>query len=374
MRNSFQETGFPRVEIDLDALEHNVREVVRMCQEKGVALAGIIKGTTGVPECAEAFAHGGVEYIGSSRLEQIEDAIEYGIKKPMMLIRVPMLSEVREVIRLTDLSLNSEIEVLKALDKEAENQRRTHKVILMADLGDLREGFWGVEAMLEAAVLVEEELTNLELAGVGTNLGCYGSILATKEKLQELVDIAEAVEEKIGRKLEFISGGATSSLMRVMDGDLPERINFLRVGEGILNARDLNAFFGYDLSNLRQDVYTLRGEIIELKDKPSYPQGEFSVDAFGKKPVYEDRGVRKRALIALGKVDYGSIEEIFPKDEGVVVLGASSDHTILDVESCKRTLKVGDVLDFGIDYASLVYVTNCRNVKIVFKQEEASIF
>lgn len=360
--------GFPRVEIDLEALRHNVSTVVKMCADQGVEVAGVIKGITGIPQAAAAFAESGVKYIASSRLEQIEDAINYGIHKPMMLIRIPMLSEVKDVIRLTALSLNSELEVLEALNKEAAAQNKTHKVILMADLGDLREGFWGTEDMVEAALKVENEMGNLELAGVGTNLGCYGSILATNEKLQELVDIAEAIEAKIGRELEFISGGATSSLMRVFDGDLPERVNFLRVGEAILNARDLDVYFGYDMSMFRQDVFTLRAEVIEVKDKPTYPQGEFSVDAFGKKPVYEDRGIRKRALVAMGKVDYGSdYHEIFPHNKDIRVIGASSDHTILDVEDMTEPLGVGDILDFGINYASMVYVTNCRNVKIVFK-------
>ncbi len=47
---------------------------------------------------------------------------------------------------------------------------------------------------------------------------------------------------------------------------------------------------------------------------------------------YEDRGVRKRAIIALGKVDYGAPEDLVPLSKGISVIGASSDHTILDVK------------------------------------------
>ena len=147
---------------------------------------------------------------------------------------------------------------------------------------------------------------------------------------------------------------------------MPERVNLLRVGEGILLARDLDVFFGYDMSDMHQDVYTLKAEVIEVKTKPSHPVGSITIDAFGHKPVYVDRGMRKRALLGIGKVDYGSIDEIFPKDKGVEVIGASSDHTILDIEDAERDIKVGDVLSFGINYASIVYLTNCRNVQIVF--------
>ena len=277
-----------------------------------------------------------------------------------------MISELPEVVRLTDISLNSDESVLAALNREAARQNKIHKVIIMADLGDLREGFWDKDEMVDVAEKVEKEMDNLELAGVGTNLGCYGSIEATADKLDELVDIAEMIEARIGRRLEYISGGATTSLPRIFNGDMPERINLLRVGEGILLARDLDVFYGYDLSFMHQDVYTLKAEVIEVRNKPTHPVGKISIDAFGHTPEYVDRGIRRRALLGIGKVDYGSIDEIFPKDKGIEIVGASSDHTILDVEDCERDLKPGDIVAFGINYASMVYVTNCKNVQIVY--------
>ena len=348
---------YPRVEINLQYLKENVEAIVQRCGEFGIDIAGVIKGTTGIPECAKMFEEGGVKMIASSRLEQIEDSRNYGIDLPYMLLRVPMMSELPEVVRLTDISLNSEFEVLKALNEEAGKQGKVHKVILMADLGDLREGFWDKDEMVDVAVKVENEMKNL---------GCYGSIEATADKLDELVAIAERIEAKIGRTLEYISGGATTSLPRIFNKDMPKRINLLRVGEGILLARDLDVFYGYDMSFMHQDVYTLKAEVIEVKDKPSHPVGKISIDAFGHTPEYVDRGIRKRALLGIGKVDYGSIDEIFPKDKGIEVIGASSDHTILDIEDAKRSLKPGDIVSFGINYASIVYLTNCRNVQIVF--------
>ncbi|MDY2959269.1 MAG: alanine racemase [Hornefia sp.] len=360
---------YPRLEINLKALKENVESMVNLCKTQGVEIAGVTKGTTGLARCAKMFELGGCKMIASSRLEQIEEARDYGIELPYMLLRVPMISEIPEVIRLTDISLNSELSVLQALNEEAGLQSKTHEVILMADLGDLREGFWDKEEMLEVALEVENNMENLILSGVGTNLGCYGSVLATEEKLAELVVIAERIEKATGHELKYISGGATSSLMRVLDGDLPKRVNLLRCGEGILLARDLDIFYGYDMSFMRQDVYNLKAEIIEVKDKPTHPVGELAVDAFGKRPEYLDRGIRKRALIGIGKVDYGSMEEIFPKTCGVNIIGASSDHTILDIEDCCEDLKPGDILEFAVNYASLVYLTNCKNVQIEYIED-----
>ncbi len=358
--------NYPRVNVDLEKFRSNVLEITRRCEEQGIKVAGVIKGYTGIPEVTKEFEIGGATQLASSRMEQLEAAKEAGVTVPLMAIRLPMLSEVEEVIRITDISLNSEIEVIRALNREAKKQGKIHKIVIMADLGDLREGYWNKNELITVALEVEKDLESLELAGVGTNLGCYGSILATEEKLDELVVIAEAIEERIGRELEIISGGATSSIMRILDGDMPKKINHLRIGEGIILSRDAQELYGYDMSFMNLDCFVLEAEVVEVKDKPSHPVGEIGYDAFGKAQVYEDIGVRKKAIVAVGKVDYGDVESIFPRKKGVNILGASSDHTILDIEEAEENIKVGDIIKFDLCYASIVYVTNCPNVKITF--------
>jgi predicted amino acid racemase len=360
---------YPQLEINLKKLEVNVREVLNRCNEKGIQVAGVVKGVNGMIECTRVFEQAGCSWIASSRVEQLEAAKNAGVGLPLMMIRVPMKSEAADIVKTCDISLNSEIEVLKELDKEAEKQGRIHEVILMADLGDLREGFWEKDELISAALLIENELKSLKLSGIGTNLGCYGSINATTEKMEELISRAEEIEAKIGRKLDYISGGATSSLPRIVEDNMPARINHLRVGEGILLGRDLQLLYGYDMSYLYMDVFTLKAEVIEVRDKPSYPQGEIVFDAFGNKPEYEDRGIRKKALLGLGKMDYAFPDKIFPRIKGIEVLGASSDHTILDIEDAEREIKLGDVLDFDVCYASLIYVTNSQNVKLVMVRD-----
>ncbi|MBQ3610869.1 MAG: alanine racemase [Firmicutes bacterium] len=355
----------PKLIIDLNKLRNNIDKVQNMCRDVGVEIAGVIKGFTGLPEVAAQFERCGCKFIASSRIEQLEAVKEYGIQTPLMMIRIPMLSEAADIVRVTDISLNSSVEVLRELNKQARLQDKNHKVILMADLGDLREGFWDKEEMLEAALMVENDLHNLELAGVGTNVGCYGAIAPTPDKLNELVAIAEMIEEKIGRELEFISGGATSSLTTMIDGELPPRINMLRIGEGIILAIDLQEYWGYDMSYLYKDVFTLRAEVLEVRDKPTHPVGKIMIDCFGKTPTYEDRGIRRRALVGIGRVDYGSPDDLVAKDANISVVGASSDHTILDVEDA-GDIRVGDTVDFKVCYANLVYLTSSDNINKIY--------
>ncbi len=358
--------SYPKIEINLNSLRHNINHILKMTGELGIDVAGVIKGVNGIPECSLAYQECGAKYISSSRLEHIEAAREAGVTLPALLVRIPMLSEVERVIDQIDMSLNSELIVLKELAKVASEKKKKHSVILMADLGDLREGFFDLEEIIATAEYVENECEYLYLAGIGTNLGCYGAIDATPEKMNELIAIAEKIEEKIGRRLDYISGGGTTSLPMVRNKTMPSRINHLRVGEGILVAVDLPKYWGVDMGDMKTDVCRLHAEVVELKVKPSHPIGNIVVDAFGNTPTYIDRGTRARAIVAVGKVDYGSPSEIFPTEEGIEVIGASSDHTILDVEDFNGKLKIGDIITFDIDYASIVYVTNCPGIAISF--------
>jgi predicted amino acid racemase len=363
---------YPRLEIDMKKLRKNAETVTALCAARGIGVSGVVKVANGNPVCARVMAESGCTSIASSRLEQLAHLRDSGISVPLMLIRIPMKSEASALVRTAEISLNSDLEVLRLLNEEAGRAGLMHQVILMIDLGDLREGFWSAEEYVAAAACVEWDLRHLHLLGVGTNLGCYGSICPTTEKLAELVEAAERIEAVIGRKLQIISGGASTSLLRVIAGDMPQRINHLRIGEGILINKDNEDLYGCVLEGTYRDVFVLKAEVAEVRTKPSHPIGEIMFDAFRNKPVYEDRGDRKRALLAVGKVDYGYLDQIAPREAGTEVLGASSDHTILDIEDVEREIRVGDVLEFDVNYAAVAYLTSSDSVKkMIISQEES---
>lgn len=358
---------YPQLEIDLSALRSNAQHIVRRCHDRHIRVCGVVKGADGLPEVARALRQCGADELGTSRLEQVEKCRAADIGGPWLLIRIPGLTELPDVVRLCETSLQSERVTLDALEEECVLQGKTHRVIVMADLGDLREGFWDKDEMVDVCVHVERELPHVVLAGVGVNLTCYGSTKPTPEKMQDLLAIADRIERRIGRKLEIVSGGATSSYTLVHWGTMPERINHLRIGEAILLGKDLQVDWGIrDMDYLRMDTFTLRAEVVEVRDKPTYPIGEFAIDAFGHKPVYEDRGIRRRAILALGRADVGELESLLPREEGITVIGGSSDHCILDVEDCPRRLEVGDVVEFSLCYSHMLYATARSDMHIQF--------
>lgn len=365
------QTHYPLLEINLDKFHNNIKQVLSRCSSAGISVAGVIKGYNGLPEMTRIFKNDGCSHIASSRLEQLEDAAKAGIEGPFMLIRIAMLSELPRLVQAADCSLQSEACVLDALEVECARQNKMHGVILMADLGDLREGFWDKDEMIRTALHVEKDLKHLHLLGVGTNLGCYGAIRPTPEKMNELADIAEQIEASIGRRLEIISGGATSSFTLVHDKTMPERINHLRIGECIILAYDLQEDWGYDMDYLYKDVFTLKAEVIEVKTKPSYPVGEIFIDAFGNTGSYEDRGIRKRALLGIGKLDICNPDKLLPRLKNIEILGGSSDHTILDIEENTDNIQVGDILEFDLCYTTMLYLTASKNVEKKFISSSA---
>ena len=365
-QKTYSDSKYPVLEINLKKINENIKSMVDLCRSQGISIAGVVKGANGAPEVVEQFVSAGCSYIASSRMDQIIKLKEYGLVKPFMMIRIPMFSEIKELVQFVDVSLNSELETLNLIEKECELQGKKHKVILMIDLGDLREGVVDEGEFINLAEYVENHLENVELYGVGTNLSCYGSIMPTEENLGRLCNIAEAIESKINRKMEMISGGATTSLPLVIDGKIPKRVNNLRIGEAVLLAADLDEFWGYDMKHMHKDTFVLKAQVVEIKYKPTHPIGKAFIDAFGNKPTYEDKGIRKRALLAVGKQDFGLQDNLIPQKKGVKIVGSSSDHLIIDIEECDIETKLGDVLDFRMYYSQIMYLSGYSGMKKVF--------
>lgn len=349
---------YPILKINQRKLYENAQKIVALCANANIEIAGVIKGVNGDLSVAEAFMQAGCVQAASSRTEQLKAFKAYNPNWETLLLRIPMASEVEAVVKYADYTLVSEIETINALNASCEKQGKNIKVVLMADLGDLREGYFDAEELVKAAVYAES-LENVTLAGIGTNLGCYGAIKPTQTNLEQLAKTAEMIEARIGRELEIVSGGATSSLPLIVSGEMPKKINHLRVGEGILLNMDLPEIWGVNVGDLHQDAFTLEAQIIEIKDKPSHPVGEIFIDAFGNTPEYPDRGIRRRAILAAGKQDFVMEDKLVPKDPGVSVIGSSSDHLIVEINESLTPYKIGDTMAFTLYYGPMLHLSTC---------------
>ena len=354
---------YPRLAIDLKKVKNNLDKITQMVKGSGSSLMIVTKGYSADMEIYKLLDESNIDYLADSRIQNLK---KYeGTKKGRVLLRLPMNSETDEVVKYADVSLNSELKTIKNLNESAKVQDKIHKILLMIDLGDLREGiFFKNEDEINYTVEEILKLENIEIFGLGVNLTCYGAVIPKKDNLSVLVDIARKIEKKYDIKLQMISGGNSSSIYLIGKDELPEGINNLRVGEAFLLGGE--TAYGQKLEGFYDDSFTLEAEIIELKEKQSVPIGKTGVDAFGNKPVYEDRGIIKRAIIAVGRQDVDP-DALSPMDEKIDILGASSDHLILDVSKSDNEYHVGGIVNFKLSYSSLLRATTSGYVERVYR-------
>jgi len=336
-----------RGKIDLQKITENARTITNLCAAHGITVIGVTKGCCGMPEVARAILASGIGGLADSRLSNLRRMKEAGIKVQMLLLRSPALSEATEAVKLAEVSLNSELEVVASLAQEARALGKLHRVILMVDVGDLREGLLPED--VEGVARKVESLEGIRLLGLGSNIGCLSRISPSLKDTQLLVQLAVRVEEAIGRELAVISGGSSIHLRMVEQGRLPARINQLRIGEGILLGSD--PADGRPFAYTSQDTFTLTAEVIEVRWKPVLPQRESGHVVLEDHPIREDQALRCRAIVAVGTQDV-RIEGLSPRTPGMRIVGASSDQLVLDVTA--RPVKVGDKLEFALKYPALM--------------------
>lgn len=348
----------PRIEINLEKIAHNAKILKGLYGSKGIDIVGVTKVVCGNPTIANILLKSGISILADSRIENIKRMIDAGIDAEFLLLRSPFLSQAEVVVKYTDISLNSEIVVIKELSKFAIEQDTLHKIILMVELGDLREGL--MPSDLENTIKQVLKLRGVKLVGIGTNLACLGGIKPNDEKMEYLSSIATDIEDKFGISLKYISGGNSANFDWFMDTKDIGRINSLRLGESIyLGCETLNR---KPIPELFTDVFTFIAEVIESKIKPSIPYGEIHQDAFGNTPKFIERGLIKRAILGVGLQDV-LISGLTPLLD-IDILGASSDHIIVDA---KRTdLKVGNTVKFNLNYAALLSAMTSHYINKIY--------
>jgi ornithine racemase len=343
----------PRLEVDLAAVGHNARHLVAVLGVRGIRVVGITKSVLAWANVARTLLDAGVVGLGDSRVENLAALRHRGFDAPLTLVRSPMPSQVDAVVRCAEVSLNTEDVVLRSLAAAATRQATTHGVVLMVELGDLREGIAMVD-VVEMARSVRN-LPGLALAGIGTNLACQSGVVPDQRKMDELSGLAEEVEVACDVELAVVSGGNSASLAWALSTSDVGRIDELRLGEAVLLGVD--PLDRRPIHGLRQDGFRLVAEVIEVKTKAATPWGEVAQTAFGAVRL-RDAGAttsdgaarQRRAILAVGRQDIDPDDIEAPP--GLRVLGASSDHLVIDAGD--HDLAVGDEVGFGIGYAALL--------------------
>ena len=348
----------PRLEIRLDRIHHNASTLVERLAARGVAVTGVTKATLGSPEIAGELLRANVASIGESRIENIETMRDASVAGPFTLLRSPMPSQADRVVRYADVSLNTELDVIDRLSAAARARGRSHEVILMVELGDLREGI--MPGDLEAHVRRTLRFPNIVLRGIGANLACQSGVSPDERNMGELSSLVASIEATFGCAIDIVSGGNSANLDWVLGCSDVGRINDLRLGESILLGRE--PLRRRHIDGLHTDAFTLVAEVIESKTKPTQPWGEINQTAFGPGTPSPDRGSTARVILGIGRQDVDP--DGLGAPAGREILGASSDHLVVDAGS--RPPPVGSEVAFSLDYSALVRAMTSPFVSRVF--------
>ena len=355
----------PRLEIDLGKLHHNARTLVERLAGRGISVTGVTKAVLGSPEIADAWLRAGVSALGDSRIENIETMRREQTPASMVLIRSPMLSQADRVVAHVDVSCNSELDVISKLSSAAQEARKIHGIVLMVELGDLREGI--MPGDLLDAVRDMRDFPNVVLKGIGANLACRSGVIPDVKNMAELSALADSVDATGGPKLGIVSGGNSGNLEWALGADDVGRINNLRLGESLLLGRE--TLYRAPIEGLHTDAITLVAEVIESKVKPTQPWGALAQNAFGDQPPATMPGRISQTILAIGRQD--TDPDGLEPPPGIKILAASSDHLIADAG--RGRLSVGSEVMFQLNYSALVRAMTSPFVDKVLKVQNAEM-
>lgn len=372
------------LEIRLDKIAHNVNFLSNKIKSHNGELFGVTKVVCADEKVAETFINNGCTGLADSRWENLKklktslfyiEALKNGKKIPLLNLRIPAITELPYIIEYSDISLVSEIETIAKIEKIASTMKKRYGIILMIDLGDLREGIIPENATKIDINLWEKEidkffnklpeLNYLYFYGIGTNLACYGGVAPSEENMGLIVHLKNYINKKYNINIKHISGVNSSGIPFFLNGKLPEEIDNFRLGESLLLG--VNVLNREPIEGMVQDTFILKSEIIELKNKPSLPIGNRGQNAFGEIVEFEDKGIQKRAILSIGRQDV-VVEGLKPIDNKIEVLGASSDHLEIDVSKSDKTYNLGDYIEFIPNYAALLALSTSNYVEKIYSE------
>jgi ornithine racemase len=344
------------ISISRKKLKHNFEFLNKMFSKDNIQWGIVTKLLCGNPMYIKEVIGLGIRELMDSRISNLRTIKRLDPDINTYYIKPPPRRSIRSVVKYADVSVNSDLETMKLLSKEATKQDKQHQVIIMVEMGELREGVMG-----ENLVSFYEQvfdLPNIEILGFGTNLNCLYGVMPSRDKLIQLSLYRQIVETKFNKKIKLLSGGTSVTIPMLAKKQVPPGVNHFRVGETLYFGADL--WTGKTIKGMKDDVITFKAEIIELLEKPMVPEGTLAENPSGESFEIDDSDYGKkswRALLDVGLLDIGP-DFLIPNDKNMEIAGASSDILVIDLGKNPKKYKVGDFIKFKLKYMGALRLFN----------------
>ena len=303
----------------------------------------------------------GVREIHDSRISNLKKIKTLDPDIQTVYIKPPAKRSIEKIVRYADISFNTEIYTIQLLSDEAVKQKKIHKIIIMIEMGDLREGVLGEELIAFYGTILK--MPNIEISGIGTNLNCLSGVMPTQDKLIQLSLYKQLIEAKFNISIPFVSGGTSVAIPLILKNANPLAVNHFRIGEALFFGKDL--FTGDTIEGMHNDVFKLYAEIIEIIEKPNTPTGELGENVAGNSfsmNDVDDLGMTSlRAILDIGLLDMQP-QHIESDDADITIVDASSDMLVIDISKSKKSYNIGDLVAFKIRYMGALYLLNSEYI------------
>ncbi len=350
------------VTLSKSSLTHNYRFLQKLFRENDIDWAPVLKMLCGNEIFLDFILSLGDEQVCDARLSNLKIIKALNPEKETIYIKPPAKNSIEKVVKYADVSFNTEFITIQWLSEEAQRQNKTHRIIIMIELGDLREGIMG-DSLIDFYKRVFE-LPNIEVAGIGSNLNCLNGVMPSKDKLIQLSLYEQLIEAKFGKKIKGVSGGSSVMVPLLLKGLIPKGVNHFRIGETLFLGTDL--FANETIPEMKDDVFMLHSEIIEITEKPAVPHGYIEANPSGERTqINEDDygSTQRRAILDIGLLDISKVDFLKASEDNLSFIGASSDMLVLDLSKSTKTYKVGDVVSFKMTYMGALRVMNSKYIK-----------
>lgn len=344
-----------------DRLKHNYQFLDKLFMKNNTEWGVVTKMLCGNKFYLQQLIDLGIVQMHDTRLTNLKAIKELAPDIQTVYIKPPPKRSITKLIKYADVSFNTDLSVIKLLSEEAVRQKKKHKIIIMIEMGDLREGVMG-DDLLEFYGKVFK-LPNISIVGIGTNLNCLNGIMPSQDKMVQLALYKQLIEVKFNRKIPWVSGGTTVAVPMLIKHQIPKSINHFRIGEALYFGKDI--FTDGIIKGMRSDVFRLFTEIIELHEKPMIPTGEQMENPSGVKTEFDKADIGKtsyRAIIDIGLLECNP-QFLIPEDDSVKIIEASSDMLVLDLGRNTKKYKVGDLVSFQLKYMGALGIMNSNYIQ-----------
>lgn len=306
-----------------------------------------------------------INSVGDSRLTSLKNLKKVNPEMRTIYIKPPAAIYADDIVKYADISLNTSYITIEALNKAATKQNKVHRIIIMIEMGELREGV-NRDDIINFYQKVFN-LSNIEVIGIGSNLGCMYGVEPTYDKLLQLSLYKELIAAKFNEDLKFVSGGSSITLPLIEKNFVPEGVNHFRIGEAV--------FFGTSplenkqFEDLSTNTFEFHANIIELEEKGIVPDGTISEANVGHTAEYNENdisGLSYKAILDVGMLDVDR-NDIESKDDEIKFVGTTSDMTVIDIgnnktKDGKKKFSVGNTICFNPNYMAVARLLNSKFV------------